>query len=97
MLRRRHGVSQTEARPGLYPGLHVLVHTEQSGLNVLIAESARSHLNIISVDRTWRGLNLPCRQNLVRFKLGLPRDTGHTHARVLTVEQGAHLPRSSPG
>ena len=28
----------------------------------------RSHLNIISVDRTWRGLNLPRRQTLVRFK-----------------------------
>ena len=43
---------QTEARPGLHPGLHVPAHTEQSGLNVLIAESARSHPNIISVDRT---------------------------------------------
>ena len=27
-----------------------------------------SHLNIISVDRTWRGLNLTSRQTLVRFK-----------------------------
>ena len=52
-------------------------HTEQSG-HVLTAESAWSRLNIISADRTWRGLNLPCRQNLVRFKLGLPAGTGHS-------------------
>ena len=61
--------SRTEARPGLYPGLHVLVQSTRSGLNVLIAESTRSCLNSISVHRTWRGLNLPCRRNLVRFKL----------------------------
>ena len=61
--------SRTEARPGLYPGLHVLVQSTRSGLNVLIAESTRSRLNSISVDRTWGGLNLPCRRNLVRFKL----------------------------
>ena len=60
---------QTEARPGLHPGLHIPVHRVQSGLNVLTAKSTQSCLNIISVDRTWRGLNLPCRQNLVRFKL----------------------------
>ena len=66
-LRQRHGVFQTEARPGLHPGLHVPGHTEQSGLNVLI-KSAQSCLNSISVDRTWRGLNLPYRQNLVRFR-----------------------------
>ena len=34
---------QTEARPGLHPGPHVPVQAEQSGLNVLTAESARSH------------------------------------------------------
>ena len=40
----------------------------RSGLNVLIVESTRSHLNIISANRIW-SLNLPRRQNLVRFKL----------------------------
>ena len=34
---------QTEARPGLHLGPHVPVQAEQSGLNVLTAESARSH------------------------------------------------------
>ena len=43
---------QTEARPGLHPGLHVPAHTEQSPLNVLTAKSTQSCLNIISVDRT---------------------------------------------
>ena len=30
--------------------------------------STRSCLNVISVDRTWRGLNLSCRQTLVRLR-----------------------------
>ena len=45
------------------------VHRTGSCLKVLIVESTRLHLNIISVDGTWRGPSPPCRQNFVRLEI----------------------------
>ena len=67
--------TQAQSFPGQRPGrvstqVSMSYHTENPGrCKYFHCRSTRSHLNIISVDWTWRGLNLPCRQNLVRFKV----------------------------
>ena len=68
-FRCRHGVFQDRGQAGSLPRSPcATAQRTQSGVNVFIVET-HNHLNIISVDRTCRSLNLPCRQNLVRFKV----------------------------
>ena len=68
-FRCRHGVFQGRGQAGSLPRSPcATAQRTQSDVNVFIVET-HNHLNIIGVDRTCRSLNLPCRQNLVRFKV----------------------------
>ena len=69
-FRCRHGVFQDRGQARSPPSSPCpSAQSTRSGLSILNVKSTLSLLNIISADRTWGGLNLPCRWNLVRFRL----------------------------
>ena len=67
-FRRRRGVFQDRGQARSLPRSPCPSAQNKVRSKCSHCRSTRSCLNVISVDRTWRGLNLSCRQTLVRLR-----------------------------